>query len=107
MAAFLETWWQNSPVTKSRGEVQVQTHRFGSDSLDHWAGPAVYRVGQERARVGWAAMTASHTPLWVAQEKGVFGETRFVGGIDLFWRRSTGNAGSRGRRSGYRCHLGA
>lgn len=64
-------------------------------------------LGQERARVGWAAMTASHTPLWVAQEKGVFGETRFVGGIDLFWCRSTGNAGSRGRRSGYRCHLGA
>jgi NitT/TauT family transport system substrate-binding protein len=27
-------------------------------------------VAQERARVGWAAMTASHTPLWVAQEKG-------------------------------------
>lgn len=27
-------------------------------------------LGQERARVGWAAMTASHTPLWVAQEKG-------------------------------------
>jgi NitT/TauT family transport system substrate-binding protein len=26
--------------------------------------------GQERTRVGWAAMTASHTPLWVAQEKG-------------------------------------
>jgi ABC-type nitrate/sulfonate/bicarbonate transport system substrate-binding protein len=25
---------------------------------------------QERARIGWAAMTASHTPLWVAQEKG-------------------------------------
>jgi NMT1-like family len=25
---------------------------------------------QERVRVGWAAMTASHTPLWVAQEKG-------------------------------------
>src|SRR5882724_1962425 len=25
---------------------------------------------QDRARVGWAAMTASHTPLWVAQEKG-------------------------------------
>src|ERR1044072_4044263 len=25
---------------------------------------------QERMRVGWAAMTASHTPLWVAQEKG-------------------------------------
>jgi NitT/TauT family transport system substrate-binding protein len=27
-------------------------------------------VAQDRARVGWAAMTASHTPLWVAQEKG-------------------------------------
>jgi NitT/TauT family transport system substrate-binding protein len=27
---------------------------------------------QERARIGWAAMTASHTPLWVAQEKGLF-----------------------------------
>jgi len=27
-------------------------------------------VAQERVRVGWAAMTASHTPLWVAQEKG-------------------------------------
>jgi ABC-type nitrate/sulfonate/bicarbonate transport system substrate-binding protein len=27
-------------------------------------------TAQDRARVGWAAMTASHTPLWVAQEKG-------------------------------------
>src|SRR4029450_6280127 len=27
-------------------------------------------AAQDRARVGWAAMTASHTPLWVAQEKG-------------------------------------
>ena len=27
-------------------------------------------AAQERVRVGWAAMTASHTPLWVAQEKG-------------------------------------
>jgi NitT/TauT family transport system substrate-binding protein len=27
---------------------------------------------QDRLRVGWAAMTASHTPLWVAQEKGIF-----------------------------------
>jgi NitT/TauT family transport system substrate-binding protein len=27
-------------------------------------------AAQERARVGWAAMTASHTPLWVAQDKG-------------------------------------
>ena len=25
---------------------------------------------QERARIGWAAMTVSHVPLWVAQEKG-------------------------------------
>jgi NitT/TauT family transport system substrate-binding protein len=25
---------------------------------------------QDRVRVGWAAMTASHTPLWVAQERG-------------------------------------
>lgn len=25
---------------------------------------------QERARIGWTAMTASHTSLWVAQEKG-------------------------------------
>jgi NitT/TauT family transport system substrate-binding protein len=29
-------------------------------------------VAQDRVRVGWAAMTASHTPLWVAQEKGFF-----------------------------------
>jgi ABC-type nitrate/sulfonate/bicarbonate transport system substrate-binding protein len=27
-------------------------------------------TAQEHVRVGWAAMTASHTPLWVAQEKG-------------------------------------
>ena len=27
-------------------------------------------TAQDHARVGWAAMTASHTPLWVAQEKG-------------------------------------
>ena len=27
---------------------------------------------EDRVRVGWAAMTASHTPLWVAQEKGLF-----------------------------------
>src|SRR5262249_45667757 len=27
-------------------------------------------AAQERVRVGWAAMTASHTPLWVAQEQG-------------------------------------
>lgn len=26
--------------------------------------------GQERVRVGWAAMTSSHTPLWVAQDRG-------------------------------------
>jgi ABC-type nitrate/sulfonate/bicarbonate transport system substrate-binding protein len=28
-------------------------------------------AAQERVRIGWAAMTASHTPLWVAQEKGL------------------------------------
>lgn len=27
-------------------------------------------LAQDRVRVGWAAMTASHTPLWVAQERG-------------------------------------
>jgi NitT/TauT family transport system substrate-binding protein len=27
-------------------------------------------TAQDRARVGWAAMTASHTPLWAAQDKG-------------------------------------
>src|SRR2546428_11309751 len=26
---------------------------------------------QEKVRIGWAAMTAAHTPLWVAQEKGL------------------------------------
>ena len=26
---------------------------------------------QERARIGWAALTVSHVPLWVAQEKGL------------------------------------
>jgi len=29
-------------------------------------------LAQERVRIGWAAMTASHTLLWVAQEKGLF-----------------------------------
>jgi NitT/TauT family transport system substrate-binding protein len=33
--------------------------------IDPYQAPA-----QDRVRVGWAAMTASHTPLWVAQEKG-------------------------------------
>jgi ABC-type nitrate/sulfonate/bicarbonate transport system substrate-binding protein len=33
-------------------------------------GPGRIISAQERARIGWAAMTASHTPLWVAQEKG-------------------------------------
>ena len=28
-------------------------------------------AAQERVRIGWAAMTASHTPLWVAQDKGL------------------------------------
>ena len=40
---------------------------------------------QDRVRVGWAAMTASHTPLWVAREKGflsrqgLFAEPIFFG----------------------------
>lgn len=33
---------------------------------------------QERVRVGWAAMTASHTPLWVAQERGLFAKQGLV-----------------------------
>jgi NitT/TauT family transport system substrate-binding protein len=32
--------------------------------------PSPETIAQERARIGWAAMTASHTPLWVAQDKG-------------------------------------
>jgi ABC-type nitrate/sulfonate/bicarbonate transport system substrate-binding protein len=31
---------------------------------------AVSVSAQDRVRVGWAAMTASHTPLWVAQDRG-------------------------------------
>jgi ABC-type nitrate/sulfonate/bicarbonate transport system substrate-binding protein len=31
---------------------------------------AATSLAQERVRVGWAAMTASHIPLWVAQDKG-------------------------------------
>ena len=33
---------------------------------------------QERVRVGWAAMTASHTPLWVAQDRGLFAKQGLV-----------------------------
>jgi ABC-type nitrate/sulfonate/bicarbonate transport system substrate-binding protein len=33
-------------------------------------GFSVAASAQERARIGWAAMTVSHVPLWVAQEKG-------------------------------------
>lgn len=33
---------------------------------------------EDQVRVGWAAMTASHTPLWVAQEKGLFVKQRLV-----------------------------
>ena len=33
---------------------------------------------QDRVRVGWAAMTASHTPLWVAQERGLFAKQGLV-----------------------------
>jgi NitT/TauT family transport system substrate-binding protein len=32
---------------------------------------SVNLFAQDRVRVGWAAMTASHTPLWVAQDKGL------------------------------------
>jgi NitT/TauT family transport system substrate-binding protein len=37
-----------------------------------------YSFAQERVRVGWAAMTASHTPLWVAQERGFFAKQGLV-----------------------------
>ena len=30
---------------------------------------ATATFAQERVRVGWAAMTASHTPLWVARKR--------------------------------------
>ena len=33
---------------------------------------------QERVRVGWAAMTASHTPLWVAQDRGLFAKQGLI-----------------------------
>jgi len=33
---------------------------------------------QERVRVGWAAMTASHTPLWVAQDKGLLAKQGLI-----------------------------
>jgi len=35
-------------------------------------------IGQERVRVGWAAMTASHTPLWVAQDKGLLAKQGLI-----------------------------
>ena len=35
-------------------------------------------AAQEKVRVGWAAMTASHTPLWVAQERGLFAKQGLV-----------------------------
>lgn len=35
-------------------------------------------AAQERVRVGWAAMTSSHTPLWVAQEKGFLAKQGLV-----------------------------
>ena len=33
---------------------------------------------QDKVRAGWAAMTASHTPLWVAQDKGFFAKQGLV-----------------------------
>jgi ABC-type nitrate/sulfonate/bicarbonate transport system substrate-binding protein len=55
----------------------IQMNFFAVSSLAIWAFFAVVCSSisvsaQDRARVGWAAMTASHTPLWVAQEKGFF-----------------------------------
>jgi NitT/TauT family transport system substrate-binding protein len=41
-------------------------------------GPGQITSAQERARIGWAAMTASHTPLWVAQEKGFLAKQGLV-----------------------------
>jgi NitT/TauT family transport system substrate-binding protein len=32
---------------------------------------AATSAASDRVRIGWAAMTASHTPLWVAQERGL------------------------------------
>jgi ABC-type nitrate/sulfonate/bicarbonate transport system substrate-binding protein len=40
-----------------------------------FTGPA---FAQERVRVGWAAMTASHTPLWVAQDKGLLAKQGLI-----------------------------
>ncbi len=39
---------------------------------------ASFGFAQDRVRVGWAAMTASHTPLWVAQEKGFLAKQGLV-----------------------------
>jgi NitT/TauT family transport system substrate-binding protein len=35
-------------------------------------------IAQERVRIGWAAMTASHIPLWIAQEKGYFAKQGLI-----------------------------
>ena len=39
---------------------------------------ATLSFAQERVRVGWAAMTASHTPLWVAHDKRLFAKQGLV-----------------------------
>jgi NitT/TauT family transport system substrate-binding protein len=35
-------------------------------------------LAQERVRVGWAAVSAAHTPLWVALEKGLFAKQGLI-----------------------------
>jgi NitT/TauT family transport system substrate-binding protein len=41
-------------------------------------------AAQERVRIGWAAMTASHTPLWVAQEKGLLAKQGIIPELVFF-----------------------
>jgi ABC-type nitrate/sulfonate/bicarbonate transport system substrate-binding protein len=44
---------------------------------------------QERARIGWAAMTVSHVPLWVAQEKGFLAKNGLVPELIFFGNGTT------------------
>jgi NitT/TauT family transport system substrate-binding protein len=47
-------------------------------TLSLWVLNFQLSAAQEKVRVGWAAMTASHTPLWVAQERGLFAKQGLV-----------------------------
>ena len=63
-------------VTRERSRFQICWVRVGFQFvvIVTWfifAGACVASA-QDRVRAGWAAMTASHTPLWVAQDKGFF-----------------------------------